>query len=197
MKIPKRKATEDRKNQIISVAIEIFFESGYQKASLRDIGRRVGVTQAAIYYHFRNKEEILYSIIEDISNQLLFSLIERLSKDKDPVKRLGKAILIQIGLMKKERKKVKILIEDKKLLGTELQRLVKEKERTIYNFYLNTIKEIKQQGKLKDIELTTAVFAIIGQINWLYHWYRPEGKLDIEEIAENLVKMIMLGLIKE
>lgn len=197
MNISKKEIIENRKNQIESVAIEIFFEFGYQKASLRHIGRKVGVTQSAIYYHFKNKEEILYSIIEDISNQLLFRLIECRRKQKDPVKRLGNAILIQIGLMKKERKKVKILIEDKKLLGEELQRLVKEKERTVYNFYLDTIKEIQQLKKLKDIEPTTAVFAIIGQINWLYHWYRPDGRIDIEEIAENLVRMIMFGLIIE
>jgi AcrR family transcriptional regulator len=197
MKFNKHNNIDDRKSQIISIAVDIFFEYGYQKASIRDIARKVGITQAAIYYYFRNKEEILYTIIDDTSNQLIFNLLECSSKNKDPVKKLKEAILVTIKIMKTEIKKVKILIEDKKALGKELFKLVKSKERAVYNFYFDIIKEIQEQNKLKNVEMTTAVFAIIGQINWLYHWYRPEGRLGIEEVAENIVEMVMFGLIKE
>ena len=50
----------NRRQAIISAAIDLFYEYGYQKASVRDICRQVGLTQAAIYYHFHNKEEILW-----------------------------------------------------------------------------------------------------------------------------------------
>jgi len=196
MKTYNRKNIDDRRNQILAISVDIFYKYGYQKASLRDIGRKVGVTQAAIYYHFRNKEEILYTIIEDTSNQLIFNLIECSSKNKDPVQKLKEAILVTIETMKTEMKKVKILIEDKKSLGPELLNLVKNKEKAIYKFYYDILKEIKDQNKLREIEMTTAVFAIIGQINWLYHWYKPEGRLDIEEVAENIIDMVMFGLIK-
>lgn len=192
-----RKNNVDRRQQITDVAIEIFHEFGYQKASLRDIGRRVGVTQAAIYYHFRNKEEILYSIIEDTSRHLLLSLLACTSQNKDPVDKLTEAITTHIGLMKTERKKVKILIEDKRLLGDELQALVKEKEKTIYRLYRDLLQEIKDRGRLKDIEMTTAVFGIIGQINWLYHWYRPKGEMPMDQITESMVKMILFGLVRD
>ncbi|WP_250279559.1 TetR/AcrR family transcriptional regulator [Frankia sp. Cppng1_Ct_nod] len=54
------------RDQIRSVALELFAEQGYDKASLREIAERLGVTKAALYYHFKTKEEILVSILRDL-----------------------------------------------------------------------------------------------------------------------------------
>jgi AcrR family transcriptional regulator len=55
----------DTRNQIRAVALELFAEQGYEKTSLREIAERLGVTKAAVYYHYRTKEEILSSLIEE------------------------------------------------------------------------------------------------------------------------------------
>ena len=103
----------NRRQEIINAAIDLFYEYGYQKASLRDLSRKVGLTQAAIYYHFRNKEEILYTIIEKSSNDLYFTLKSCLSGKKDAVEELRDAILQHILSIKHGRKGAKIIIEDK------------------------------------------------------------------------------------
>jgi len=59
---------------------------------MRDICRKIGITQAALYYHFRNKEEILYTIIERSSNNLHLLLRSCFSEERDPVERLKNAI---------------------------------------------------------------------------------------------------------
>lgn len=60
----------DTREQIQSVALELFAEQGYDGTSLREIAERLNVTKAALYYHFRTKEEILASVIEDFLGQL-------------------------------------------------------------------------------------------------------------------------------
>ena len=55
----------DTREQIQSVALELFAEKGYDRASLREIAERLHVTKAALYYHFRTKDDILASVIED------------------------------------------------------------------------------------------------------------------------------------
>ena len=81
----------NRRQEIISAAIDLFYEYGYQRASVRDICRKVGLTQAAIYYHFHNKEEILFTIIEQFSNQLYFTLKSCITGQKDPAAELREA----------------------------------------------------------------------------------------------------------
>jgi len=58
-------ARHDTRARIQSVALELFAEQGYDKTSLREIAERLGVTKAALYYHFKSKEDIVTSLVED------------------------------------------------------------------------------------------------------------------------------------
>jgi AcrR family transcriptional regulator len=58
------------RQRIQSVALELFAEQGYDKTSLREIAERLGVTKAALYYHFKSKEDIVTSLVEDFFGQI-------------------------------------------------------------------------------------------------------------------------------
>jgi AcrR family transcriptional regulator len=57
--------TSDTRSRIQTVALELFIEQGYEQTSLREIAERLGVTKAALYYHFRTKDEIVDSLTQD------------------------------------------------------------------------------------------------------------------------------------
>jgi AcrR family transcriptional regulator len=57
----------DTRARILDIALELFAEHGYEKTSLREIADRLGVTKAALYYHFRTKEDILAGIVDSMS----------------------------------------------------------------------------------------------------------------------------------
>ncbi|WP_328866558.1 TetR/AcrR family transcriptional regulator [Streptomyces sp. NBC_00304] len=61
---PRRGNTRQR---IQDVALELFAEQGYEKTSLREISEKLDVTKAALYYHFKTKEDILVGIFEDLN----------------------------------------------------------------------------------------------------------------------------------
>ena len=58
-------STRGTRARIQDVALELFTEQGYEKTSLREIAERLGVTKAALYYHFKSKDEIVTSFVED------------------------------------------------------------------------------------------------------------------------------------
>lgn len=60
----------DTKEKIQDVALELFGEQGYDKTSLREIAERLGVTKAALYYHFKTKEEIITSLLQGSGERL-------------------------------------------------------------------------------------------------------------------------------
>ncbi|MGW5094032.1 TetR/AcrR family transcriptional regulator [Streptomyces nodosus] len=66
----KRQRRGDTRQRIQDVALELFAEQGYEKTSLREIAERLDVTKAALYYHFKTKEEILVSIFEDLTRPI-------------------------------------------------------------------------------------------------------------------------------
>jgi len=187
----------DRREEIISAATELFYEYGFQKATIRDICSKVGITQAALYYYFRTKEEILYTIIERSSNDLYLLLRSCFSEDKDPIEKLKKAIYQHILSIKLAREGAKIIIEDKRFLDGDLNRFVKDKEKAIFYLYKNQLEDLQKRGRIKQCDLTVATFSILGTINWLYHWYRSDRGLPLEALSEQLVDILFHGLLSE
>lgn len=66
----KRQRRGDTRQRIQKVALGLFAEQGYEKTSLREIAECLDVTKAALYYHFKTKEEILVSVYEDLSRPI-------------------------------------------------------------------------------------------------------------------------------
>ncbi|GGR85352.1 TetR family transcriptional regulator [Streptomyces aureoverticillatus] len=66
----KRQRRGDTRQRIQDVALELFAEQGYEKTSLREIAERLEVTKAALYYHFKTKEDILTSIFDDLTRPI-------------------------------------------------------------------------------------------------------------------------------
>lgn len=63
-------STSSTRRRIQAVALELFTEQGYEKTSLREIAERLGVTKAALYYHFKSKDDIVNSLVEDRIDRL-------------------------------------------------------------------------------------------------------------------------------
>ncbi|MFD9905656.1 TetR/AcrR family transcriptional regulator [Streptomyces sp. NPDC059063] len=66
----KQQRRGDTRQRIQDVALELFAEQGYEKTSLREIAERLEVTKAALYYHFKTKEDILNSIFDDLTRPI-------------------------------------------------------------------------------------------------------------------------------
>jgi len=64
------RSRSDTRARIQQVAVELFTEHGYEGTSLREIAERLGVTKAALYYHFRSKEDIIESLVQDFHEQM-------------------------------------------------------------------------------------------------------------------------------
>ncbi|MGW0844952.1 TetR/AcrR family transcriptional regulator [Streptomyces sp. NPDC002787] len=67
---PRRQRRGDTRQRIQDVALELFAEQGYEKTSLREIAERLDVTKAALYYHFKTKEDILIGLFQDLQRPI-------------------------------------------------------------------------------------------------------------------------------
>jgi AcrR family transcriptional regulator len=186
---------ELRKQQIVEAAIHVFFEVGYEGASLRDLAGRVGINKATVYHYFGSKEEILYHIVREVGNGLLAGVRRAAKGNADPLEALAEMIRFQIEYMDGHLEEVKVLVEEKKSLRSELLRMTQDVESEILRLYQQTLERCLEGGQIRPVQLTTAAFGILGQINWLYHWYKPEGPLGIRELSEQVLSLLFHGLV--
>ena len=191
MKISKRKA------EIIEKATDLFYEHGFVKASIRDIVKAVGITNSTVYIHFENKDEILYYIIENIGSALLKEIKSGIEAHDDPVKCLREMVFRQVCLIKEKRKEIKIYMEEQYQLPTVLRNRALKQHRQVYNLYHNMICQIKDKGLIRDVDETVMTFSIFAMMNWSYRWFKDKGRLSIEEVAENIIRIFFGGIFRE
>ena len=185
------------KDKIIDKATDLFYKNGFVKASIRDIVRAVGVTNSTFYSHYKNKDEILYTIIENIGSILHKMLLEATEMYDDPVECLKEMIFRQVCLISARGKEIKIYIEEQYQLPTPLRKKALRQHRQIYDVYFNKINEIQHKGLKSDIDRTVMTFSIFAMMNWSYRWFQENGKLSIEEVAENIIRIFLGGIMED
>ncbi|MGV8997352.1 MAG: TetR/AcrR family transcriptional regulator [Parvibaculaceae bacterium] len=96
----KRLAPEERRAQIIEAARALFGEGGLSAVSMRSIAGRVGITQAAIYQHFEDKDAIIFAVAEHFFGKLIEAAEASSAVDLDPVEALRASMrgYIETGL---------------------------------------------------------------------------------------------------
>jgi AcrR family transcriptional regulator len=182
--------------KIVKVAIDLFADQGFVKASIRDIVRKVGVTNATFYIHFKAKDNLLYHIIEGIGTVLLNEL-ERVQKEEpDPVKCLKKMIHAQLRLVKERKKEVKIYMEEQYQLPKSLRKKAFKQHRRIYESYKQKIHEINELGLTNPLNESLVTFGIFSVMNWTYRWFKNNGLLSIDDVAEEVVSLLFHGIFK-
>lgn len=194
MRARRRMPPDIRRRQILDTAVNLFYEIGFEGASLRDLAQKVGINKATVYHYFESKEEILYHILDEVGQSLLGGLEEARRSSTDPVECLRAMVRFQIFYMEANVEGIKVLVEEQKSLGIEIAERTKVVQDQILKLYESVLKQCMDDGKIKRLHLATTAFAILGQINWLYHWYRPEGALTIKQVADEVMTILFDGL---
>jgi TetR/AcrR family transcriptional regulator, cholesterol catabolism regulator len=194
----KRIRRSDTKKRILEKATDLFYEHGFVKASIRDIVKAVGVTNSTVYIHFKNKDEILYSIIEDIGATLLRELHAVCESNDDPVQCLREMIFRQVCLVKDKRKQIKIYLDEQNQLPSPLRNMALKQHRAIYEVYHKKITELVRKSHVRNkIDEAVMTFSVFAMINWAYRWFRESERLSIEEIAEVIIRIFFGGILKK
>jgi AcrR family transcriptional regulator len=189
-----KKQTVDRE-KIIEVAVDLFYEKGYAATSIRDISRVMKISIATLYYYFRDKEDLLFTIVEDMGNQLLSDLGKAKDRADDPLDGLQQMMSRHILLTEKAHKRAKIFVEEKHNLSKKSWRIVHEQDRKVYDMFINQLEDIKKLGIISVDSLPIAAFAIFGMMNWCYRWYKKDGPFSIEDVSDRLINIILNGII--
>ena len=84
------------KQKILDTSLKLFASNGYKATTVREIAKAIGIEQSALYNHFKNKDEILETIINDLASLLIANIFQEISADPDAYKQ-GKSLLHSIS----------------------------------------------------------------------------------------------------
>ena len=189
------RSPELKRDAVLQTAAHLFLERGYQKTSMVLLAARLKVTKPALYYYFRNKEEILVECyragISEIESHLERSSPEEgtgLTKLQLYVKAYATAVLTHyFGRC--------VAMVDDTELSAEGQHEVRSLKRRMDAALRGLVKEGMKDGSIAPCNPKLVSFAIAGAINWVGTWYEPGGDLPPDEIAREFTRILTGGLI--
>jgi AcrR family transcriptional regulator len=187
-----REKRRRRRAEILHAALRAFREQGYYATTLEDIAEDLGVRKTALYHYFPDKEAILYEC-----HQESLAEIDRLTKEARKLDRASDALAHVI------REHVRVMTDtlEGSPLAFEVTALSAERQREVIaarDRYERQLRKIIDEGiksgEFRPVNSKIAVFAILGAINWIARWYRPEGSLHAPELGSEFANHLVGGL---
>ena len=173
---------------ILHHAARVFFEQGYEGASIRDISRATRVSLSGLYYYFESKQKLLYLIQLYAFTNIIRRLEVRLAGVTDPLERLRVLVRNHLEYFLQHPVEMKVLShEDEALEGTYRRKVAALKKR-YYSIALDIFDELRRAGLVRRMSPRVAVLSLFGMMNWIYTWYNPRVDAAVETLAETMAE---------
>lgn len=191
----------DRLNEIYRVAAHLICEKGYDATSMNDIAEAVGITKAGIYHHIQGKKDLLFRIMNFGMDSLDEEVIFPARAIADAEQRLRSIIDNHVKLItgratSQGNNPITIVVDEVAGLTAAHRRKIDQRKRIYVDLIRDTLKQLKDEGKLRDVNVTAAAFSLLGMVLWLSRWYNPEGRLSSVRAAEEITKIALDGLLR-
>jgi AcrR family transcriptional regulator len=183
-----------KRDAVLQTAAHMFLEQGYRRTSMSELAQRLRITKPALYYYFRNKEELLVecyragiTLIETLLDKALVSSGTGLTKVKAYIHAYATSIVLyDFGRC--------VAMLDENELSSETRREVRALKRRIDAAIRAYIEEGIADKSIAPCNAMLASFAMAGAINGIGAWYKPAGPLTGQEIAAQYTDLITEGL---
>jgi AcrR family transcriptional regulator len=185
----------DRRQEIVDAAARIFHDKGYAGTSIQDVADAVDILKGSLYYYIRTKEDLLFAVIQEVHEAGLANLERNKLEGGSALDRIRAFVVSHMSYNAENLTKMTVFFHDFRSLGPKRRETIVE-ERDIYDRYLRKlIKQGKKEGSIrKDVNAKLAAFSILGSMNWMYQWYRPDGPLPISKIAAEFAELAVQSL---
>lgn len=184
----------DMKATIKTISIELFFRKGYFATSISDIARGSGIQKASIYYHYASKEELLFHILKSTMEDLTATLNRQLAGVVGTERRMRAAVRSHVCFHLKRQKENFIANSELRGLTTDHYGAIVSKRDQYERIFQGLIRQGAGNGVFADVDIKILSYAILTLCTAGATWYKPSGRLTVDQIADIYENFIISGL---
>ncbi len=185
----------DRMDEILDCAANLFFRQGYHGTSIKDIAREVGMLKGSLYYYINSKEDILCDILYGVIEQSQAGVQKAIEGVSDPAEQLRRGLTQQIEAIIRNQVRVGLFLHEFNALSKRKQQRIQEARRKYQDMFVNILKQGQSSGVFVQGDPDLLTNAIMGMCNWIYRWYRPGTSPPLETVKHTFISMVMGGIL--
>lgn len=191
----------ERRKDIIERAAPILMKEGYKGISMNELARRLHLTKPGLYYHFKDKQELLYAAMHRSMDFIEKMSLQATVGASDNEQRLREIIYqhaLRVALNQRKGALTTLIVDDVGFLRPEDRRVITQRKRAYFELVRATVAQLQKDGRLrKGVDATVATFTILGMAMWLSKWYAPAGRLSPEQAAAQVADMALAALVAD
>jgi len=183
-----------KKQQIYKEAAKLFHKKGYKAASMRELAEQVQLKASSLYSHIGSKEEILIKICFDNAEHFLksISIIEKM--EATIAEKIKSLLLLHIQTALQDTTSATVFNDEWRHLSEPyLSQFI-----SLRKDYENRFRQIIQigvaNGELKALQTEILLYSLLNVAQWLHNWYKPTGKVKVDELEKDIVAIMMQGI---
>lgn len=184
-----------KREAVLKTAASLFCTRGYNATQMSDVAKQLGVTKPTIYYYFRNKEDVLVACFEVGFELIETALADEGGRVRNGAERLRDTLRAYAEIMMQDFGKCTARISTNEVSDSNKKRIDLHR-RNFDNRIRSLVKAAIEDGTIAKCDPKIATFTILGSLNWIAQWHKPNGEFKSAELAEAIVEQIFAGFEK-
>jgi AcrR family transcriptional regulator len=188
--------TTDRRAELLAMAAELFAERGLRATTVRDIADSAGILSGSLYHHFDSKESMVDEILRAFLDELFTRYREIIGRELRPRDTLEAVVIASFAAIDQHHAAVAIYqAEARRLVDQPRFGYIGERLGEFRTMWHDVLRAGVADGSFRpdlDVELS---YRFLRDTVWVgVSWYRPGGKLRIDEIARQYLSIVLDGI---
>jgi AcrR family transcriptional regulator len=196
-----RDTVVDSRQEILRTAARLFQQRGYDATSMNDVAAALKLSKGGLYHHFQSKDEILFEIMNhamEITHDLVIAPVRRIAGAEDRLRALIR-LHIEVVLSPRDRE-ITVMLHENHPLPPTLRKRINVRKKEYIHFVEGVIADFQKEAQRtrpakSSVSPRAAAFALLGMINWIYQWYKPEGDLQAHNLVPQFTDLVFGGIL--
>jgi TetR/AcrR family transcriptional regulator, cholesterol catabolism regulator len=181
-----------RRREVIATAARLFAERGYQATSMSDLTEATGLAAGGLYHYIDGKDDLLFSICDELLDPLLARAREIVAADAPPERQLRDLLRAWLLHIAGHRDHMLVFAQERHVIEREPRwRRVRGQRKAFEQLLDDVLARGEREGTMVFEDRGFALLALLGMVNYTPQWLRPRGRLSPEQIADGYCDLIL------
>ena len=186
--------TGARRREIDAVASGLFHANGYAATSVRDIAKALDIQAASMYAHVASKEDLLWSIVDGAATAFERAGDAAEADASDPVDRLAALVEAHVEVVTADPDRSSVFVTEWRHLGGDRRPAIAARRDAYEARVRSAVSDGIAVGAFRSTDPALAATFILTALNGIATWYRPDGRLSPDRIADHYVELALGSL---
>lgn len=188
---PPQAEDNSRRAELVRTAARLFRDQGYERTTVRDLGNAVGLQSGSLFYHFRNKEEILVAVMALGITSTTEQLAAALEVAKTPYDKVSALIHVHLNsLLGENQAALEVMLYEWRSVSAEQKPgliVLRDRYEALWQSALDEAAAAGVVGQ--DTRLLRRM--VLGSLHWSVQWFRRDGGDSVDALAERMLKLVI------